>query len=85
MITGTYSIINQAIAMNNFPPIKVIHTSHAFQGQIYIPLVNWLLMIGTSKRHSFTLQCVRQRMLGLNLFVFISYRDSRLREYHVAR
>lgn len=29
------------------PPIKVVHTSKVFQGQLYVPMVNWLLMIGT--------------------------------------
>ena len=30
-----------------FPQIKVVHTSKIFHGQLYVPMMNWLLMIGT--------------------------------------
>ena len=30
-----------------FPQIKVVHTSKTFHGQLYVPVANWLLMIGT--------------------------------------
>jgi hypothetical protein len=33
--------------LSYFPQIKVIHTSKIFHGQLYIPVANWLLMIGT--------------------------------------
>lgn len=33
--------------LSYFPQIKVVHTSKTFHGQLYVPLVNWLLMIGT--------------------------------------
>jgi len=33
--------------LSYFPQIKVIHTSRIFHGQLYIPVANWLLMIGT--------------------------------------
>ena len=33
--------------LSYFPQIKVVHTSTKFHGQLYVPLVNWLLMIGT--------------------------------------
>lgn len=29
------------------PQITVIHTSRTFHGQLYIPVANWLMMIGT--------------------------------------
>lgn len=44
-ITASFSIINQCLALNCFPRVKVIHTSKKIHGQIYIPDVNWLLMI----------------------------------------
>lgn len=44
-ITASFSIINQCLALNCFPRVKVIHTSKTIHGQIYIPDVNWLLMI----------------------------------------
>jgi K+ transporter len=33
--------------LSYFPQVKVIHTSNIFHGQLYIPVANWLLMIGT--------------------------------------
>ncbi|KAI2732980.1 hypothetical protein DTO012A8_10101 [Penicillium roqueforti] len=33
--------------LSYFPQIKVIHTSQIFHGQLFIPIANWLLMIGT--------------------------------------
>lgn len=33
--------------LSYFPHVKVIHTSNIFHGQLYIPVANWLLMIGT--------------------------------------
>ncbi|KAI9101585.1 hypothetical protein K1719_023829 [Acacia pycnantha] len=44
-ITATFSIINQCLALNCFPRVKVIHTSKKIFGQIYIPDINWILMI----------------------------------------
>lgn len=47
MITATFQLLSQIIKLSYFPQIKVIHTSTKFFNQIYIPWVNWLLMIGT--------------------------------------
>ncbi|XP_028785818.1 potassium transporter 10 [Neltuma alba] len=44
-ISATYSIIKQAFAHGCFPRVKVIHTSKKFLGQIYVPDINWILMI----------------------------------------
>lgn len=44
-ITASFSIIKQALALGFFPRVKVVHTSERFQGQIYIPEINWTLMI----------------------------------------
>ncbi|MGV8893018.1 MAG: potassium transporter Kup [Burkholderiaceae bacterium] len=41
-ISGTYSMVKQAIALGFLPRMKVIQTSSKEIGQIYIPLVNWL-------------------------------------------
>eukprot|EP00249_Psilotum_nudum_P018190 c26681_g1_i1 orf=98-2524(+) len=45
MISATFSLIKMALAMEGFPRVKVIHTSKQFMGQIYVPMVNWFLMI----------------------------------------
>lgn len=44
-ISATFSLVKQALALDCFPRVKVIHTSKAFPNQIYIPDVNWILMI----------------------------------------
>ncbi|KAI3794672.1 hypothetical protein L1987_37305 [Smallanthus sonchifolius] len=44
-ISATFSIIKQANALGCFPRVKVIHTSSKFLGQIYIPDINWILMV----------------------------------------
>ena len=33
--------------LSYFPQIKVAHTSKIFHGQVYIPFLNWVLMVGT--------------------------------------
>ncbi|KAK1311357.1 Potassium transporter 6 [Acorus calamus] len=45
IITGTFSIIKQCSALGCFPPVKIVHTSSKIHGQIYIPDINWILMI----------------------------------------
>ncbi|KAG6860099.1 hypothetical protein C0995_015732 [Termitomyces sp. Mi166 len=47
MITATFSLVQQLINSKSFPPIRMVYTSDVFQGQIYIPAVNWILMIAT--------------------------------------
>ena len=44
-IGATFSIIKQAHAHGCFPRVKVVHTSEKFCDQIYIPDINWVLMI----------------------------------------
>lgn len=45
MISATFSCIKQAMALGCFPRLKIIHTSRKRMGQIYIPVINWFLMI----------------------------------------
>ncbi|RDX75710.1 Potassium transporter 6, partial [Mucuna pruriens] len=45
IITGTFSIIRQCSALSCFPRVKVVHTSSKIHGQVYIPEINWLLML----------------------------------------
>ncbi|KAK4721236.1 hypothetical protein R3W88_011469 [Solanum pinnatisectum] len=44
-ITGTFSIIKQCCALGCFPRVKIVHTSSKIHGQVYIPEINWTLMI----------------------------------------
>jgi KUP system potassium uptake protein len=45
IITGTFSIIKQCSALGCFPKVKLVHTSSKIHGQIYIPEINWILML----------------------------------------
>ncbi|KAJ1429799.1 Potassium transporter [Sesbania bispinosa] len=45
IISGTFSIINQSQSLGCFPRVKVVHTSDKIHGQVYIPEINWILMI----------------------------------------
>ncbi|KAI3902583.1 hypothetical protein MKW92_016236 [Papaver armeniacum] len=45
IISGTFSIINQSQSLGCFPRVKVVHTSDKVHGQIYIPEINWMLMV----------------------------------------
>jgi KUP system potassium uptake protein len=47
MITATFSLIHQLIGMKCFPSIRIHFTSLITPGQVYIPAVNYLLLIGT--------------------------------------
>jgi KUP system potassium uptake protein len=44
-ISGAYSLTKQAIQLGFLPRMRVMHTSAAKIGQIYIPFVNWVLLL----------------------------------------
>ena len=45
LISGVFSLTQQAVQLDYLPRIRIEHTSRDHVGQIYVPLVNWLLMI----------------------------------------
>ena len=45
VISGAFSLTQQAIQLGFVPRLRVEHTSASAQGQIYIPVVNWGLMV----------------------------------------
>jgi len=47
IISGAYSLTSQAIQLGFLPRLKVVHTAGREIGQIYVPIVNWALAIGT--------------------------------------
>src|SRR5260370_5640558 len=47
IISGAYSMTQQAVQLGFLPRMKVIHTASRERGQIYVPLVNWLLAAAT--------------------------------------
>jgi KUP system potassium uptake protein len=47
IISGAYSLTQQAMQLGFLPRMRVLHTASHEKGQIYIPAVNWLLAFGT--------------------------------------
>ena len=45
LISGSFTLINEAIRLNFWPKVKVVYPTE-LRGQLYIPSVNWLLMLG---------------------------------------
>jgi KUP system potassium uptake protein len=45
VITGAYSVASQAAQLGYLPRLRVAHTSESTIGQIYVPWINWLLMV----------------------------------------
>ncbi len=45
VISGAFSVTQQAIQLGFMPRLRISHTSAATVGQIYIPLINWGLMV----------------------------------------
>jgi KUP system potassium uptake protein len=46
LISGTFTLTEQAIALNLAPRVLVRHTSQAHKGQVYVPSINRWLMVG---------------------------------------
>lgn len=47
VITGVFSLTRQLVQLGQLPRVNIVQTSPDEQGQIYIPLVNWLMMLAT--------------------------------------
>ncbi len=45
VITGAFSVIQQGVQLGLMPRFKIEHTSASALGQIYVPTVNWALMV----------------------------------------
>jgi KUP system potassium uptake protein len=45
LISGSFTLINEAIRLNLWPKVKINYPSN-MKGQLYIPSINWLLMFG---------------------------------------
>lgn len=44
MISGVFSLTQQAVQLGFLPRVRIIHTSMETRGQIYVPQMNWALM-----------------------------------------
>lgn len=45
VISGAFSVTRQAIQLGYCPRMNILHTSGDERGQVYVPIVNWLLMV----------------------------------------
>ena len=45
VITGAFSVARQAVQLGYLPRLRILHTSSQTIGQIYVPYINWALMI----------------------------------------
>lgn len=47
LISAVFSLTRQATQLGLSPRVKTVHTSASAEGQIYLPALNWMLMLGT--------------------------------------
>jgi KUP system potassium uptake protein len=45
LISGAYSLTQQAVQLGFFPRVTIVHTSERTEGQIYVPEINWALAV----------------------------------------
>ncbi len=45
LISGSFTLINEAIRLNFWPKVRVVYPTD-LRGQLYVPSVNWLLLVG---------------------------------------
>ena len=46
-LTGSFSVAKQAVQLGFLPRVKIVHTSE-MEGQVYVPIINWILCIGVA-------------------------------------
>ncbi len=47
IISGAFSLTRQAVQLGYCPRLSIVHTSKETIGQVYLPVVNWLMLVGT--------------------------------------
>jgi KUP system potassium uptake protein len=45
VISGVFSVTTQAVSLGLLPRVRVVHSSADVAGQIYVPTMNWILMV----------------------------------------
>jgi KUP system potassium uptake protein len=46
VISGAYSIARQSVQLGYLPRVRILHTSAREIGQVYVPVINWVLLVG---------------------------------------
>ncbi|NBX24740.1 MAG: potassium transporter Kup [Planctomycetes bacterium] len=95
MISGVFSIARQAARMGYLPRLEIIHTSRMAEGQIYIPNINLLMLVGCSitvlwfktssnLSHAYGLAVTATFAITTILLAFVARRLWRWRRWQVA-
>ena len=88
VITGAFSVASQAARLGYLPRLRVIHTSAAREGQIYVPWINGLLMVGvltlvlafrSSERLAYAYGMAVTGTITITLLLFLYYARTRWR------
>jgi KUP system potassium uptake protein len=88
VITGAFSVASQAARLGYLPRLRVIHTSASREGQIYVPWINSLLMVGvltlvlvfrTSERLAYAYGMAVTGTITITLLLFLYYARTRWR------
>jgi KUP system potassium uptake protein len=85
VITGAFSLTQQAVQLGLLPRLEIRHTSETTRGQIYLPQVNWLLMIGvltlvwifrssSSLANAYGIAVTGAMLADAGLFFFVSWK-----------
>jgi len=45
LISGAFSLTRSAVQLGFFPRVRIVHTSGEAEGQIYVPEINWMLLV----------------------------------------
>ncbi len=86
VITGAFSVASQAARIGYLPRLRVIHTSAAHEGQIYVPWINGLLMVGvltlvltfrSSERLAYAYGMAVTGTITITLLLFLYYARTR--------
>ena len=86
VITGAFSVASQAARLGYLPRLRVIHTSAAQEGQIYVPWINSLLMVGvltlvlafrSSERLAYAYGMAVTGTITITLLLFLYYARTR--------
>ncbi|HEX7428237.1 MAG TPA: potassium transporter Kup [Mycobacterium sp.] len=86
VITGAFSVAAQAARIGYLPRLRVIHTSAAQEGQIYVPWINSLLMVGvltlvltfrSSERLAYAYGMAVTGTITITLLLFLYYARTR--------
>jgi KUP system potassium uptake protein len=85
VITGAFSLTQQAVQLGLLPRLEIRHTSETTRGQIYLPQVNWLLMVGvlalvwifrssSSLANAYGIAVTGAMLADAGLFFFVSWK-----------